>query len=400
MTSKPRGEWTRAADVRAQVKRLWERGELLRHVFENGAAYPLRLRMKVPTSSELADCFEEVRDWIAELRSVAGIRLEMREFNHRVLGTNSVPESLWIDRVDDALALLGKRREAELARAQWQLVAKRQPRLEPWIRRKPLRALELAGEIERLLDVVDWVCAHPRPGIYLRQVDLPGIDTKFIEGYRGVLLEWLELVLDAESIDPSFTGVSQFVERFGFHAKPARIRFRVLDDALDLLPGSRHPDITLDAQSFAALELHPRAVFITENETNFLAFPPVPGSIVVFGAGYGWKNLARAEWLAHQPLYYWGDIDTHGFAILDRLRVHFPAAVSFLMDRATLFEHRSHWTIEPSPVRGDLPRLTPAERAVFEDLRENRFGPAVKLEQERIGFGWVERGVEGVIGGR
>jgi hypothetical protein len=35
---------------------------------------------------------------------------------------------------------------------------------------------------------------------------------------------------------------------------------------------------------------------------------------------------------------YWGDLDTHGFAILDELRAHCPHAESLLMNRATFLE--------------------------------------------------------------
>jgi hypothetical protein len=38
-------------------------------------------------------------------------------------------------------------------------------------------------------------------------------------------------------------------------------------------------------------------MFITENETDFLAFPKVADSIVVIAAGCGWDALAKAEWL-------------------------------------------------------------------------------------------------------
>lgn len=38
------------------------------------------------------------------------------------------------------------------------------------------------------------------------------------------------------------------------------------------------------------------------------------------GAGYGWQALAQAKWLNQCEIYYWGNLDTHGFAILDRLR--------------------------------------------------------------------------------
>ena len=226
--------------------------------------------------------------------------------------------------------------------------------------------------------------------MYLRQVNVPGVDSKFIEAHRGVLAELLDLALPPEVIELDATGVAQFTRRFGFLDKPVRIRFRLLDPSLPSLPGCEGlPDITLDAASFAALTLPARRVFITENETNFLAFPPAAGAIVVFGAGYGWEPLARASWLHRCQLHYWGDIDTHGFAILDQLRGYFPGVASFLMDRATLLAHRLHWGEEPDPARHDLSRLTPEETAVYDDLRFDRHQPRLRLEQERVGFGWL-----------
>jgi hypothetical protein len=63
------------------------------------------------------------------------------------------------------------------------------------------------------------------------------------------------------------------------------------------------------------------------------------------------------------------------------------------MDRETLMAHASHWVEEPRPVHRDLPRLRPPELELYEDLRHDRLRPALRLEQERIGFGWVERAV-------
>jgi len=137
-----------------------------------------------------------------------------------------------------------------------------------------------------------------RGGGYLRQVDAPGVDSKFIEAHRGALTELLDLALPPATIDAAGTGVMQFARRYGFLDKPWRIRFRLLDAALPGLPGCRGlSDITLDAASFAALALPVERVFMTENETNFLAFPAAARAIVVFGAGYGWESLAQADWL-------------------------------------------------------------------------------------------------------
>jgi hypothetical protein len=188
--------------------------------------------------------------------------------------------------------------------------------------------------------------------------------------------------------------VRRFALRYGFLEKPELIRFRVLDDRLSLLPGPIRPDIALDAESFAKLELPVRLVFVTENETNYLAFPPVNDAIVIFGAGYGWEALAKAQWLSTCQIHYWGDIDTHGFAILDSFRSRFPTARSFLMDYPTLKAHEALWGHEPEPVVRDLPRLTPAERLLYDGLRDNRYHPQVRLEQEKIEYSLVLRASE------
>ncbi|WP_142805223.1 DUF3322 domain-containing protein [Tepidiphilus sp. J10] len=386
--------WTTPADLRAQVQRLWDRGELLRATVTDAMAWPLRLSLKAPSAADLSDRFESVRDWVRALGETPQVRIEWREWNHRVQGVQRLPAVVWLDTLQAALAFIGKVRQAQRFAALWQQTAVMQPALLAWLSRRPLQALDLADRWERLLAVVAWLQAHPRPGVYLRQVDVPGVDSKFIETHRGVLTELLDLSLPPEAIETSATGVAQFTRRFGFLDKPLRIRFRLLDSALPGLPGCQAlpgvlADITLDAASFAAMTLPIERVFITENETNFLAFPAVAGSIVVFGAGYGWEALARAAWLHRCQLLYWGDIDTHGFAILDQLRGHFPRAVSFLMDRETLLAHRPHWGEEPEPVRHDLPRLTPGEAAVYDDLRFDRHQPRLRLEQERVGFGWL-----------
>ena len=83
-----------------------------------------------------------------------------------------------------------------------------------------------------------------------------------------------------------------------------------------------------------------KTVFVTENDINGLAFPIVDNSIVIFGRGYGFEHLQNAHWLRNKEIAYWGDIDTHGFAILSQFRKLFPAVRSFLMDRDALLAFR------------------------------------------------------------
>lgn len=391
--------WTGARELKAQLSRLWERGDLLREALGGPSRFPVRLAIKGPGSADITDRFDAVRVWASELTAAAHLRLEWQDIRHRVQGAQRMPSSAWVDSVEDALVWLGKRRDGERFTALVAATRRVHPTLLPWLERRPLQALELADQWPQLLAVVGWFVDHPRPAIYLRQVDLPGIHTKFIEGHRSVLAELLDMALPAEAVDPAKTGASQFAGRYGLRDKPIRIRLRVLDPELTLLPGIDCADITLDADSFGRLRFPVRRVFITENEINFLAFPRVQGAIVIFGAGYGWDALARSAWLNDCTVVYWGDIDTHGFAILNQLRGQFAHVVSFLMDRETLLAHTAIWGSEDRPSLVDLPRLTREENALYDDLRDNRIRKGLRLEQEQIGFGWVSRRLEQLLCG-
>ena len=403
--------WTSPADLCAQVQKLWGKGALLAELVSphhsnslslGGRAavrdepdsestlaspFPLRLKLVTPSSTDLATRFAEVRAWAADLRlNAMHYRVEERDLRHREVGVQTLPDAVWLDTLEAATAFLGKARDAQRFAALVATTRDTQPALLPWLAKRPLAALALAAEWPRLQAVVTWLQAHPRPGIYLRQVDIVGVDSKFIEAHRSVLAELLDIALPCEPIDPSAVGAAQFARRYGFQDKPLRIRFRLLD-----APGAYGSDISITQSAFEQLAPNFSHVFITENEVNFLAFPPVPGSMVVFGAGYGFEVLAGAQWLHRCAVHYWGDIDTHGFAILDQLRATLPHAQSLLMDRATLLAHAGYWGEEPQPLLRNLPRLTAEEGALFDDLRDNRLRPRLRLEQERVGFGWVQQ---------
>ena len=384
--------WTTLDDLRRQVERLWERGVILAHIARGGGTFPRRLALKRPTSAETRDSFEGVRAWSASLRSVEHVRLIMRESRHRVLGTNALPHEAWVDSVEAAAAMIGKRQDVAAFQELLGLVAERQPSLVEWLARKPLKAMELRHDWSRLLGIVEWLQAHPRPGIYVRQMDVAGVDTKFVGKHRGVLQELLDLALPPRAIDSFQKGATGFAGRYGFKPKPERVRFRILDKECALLPWGDAEDgqeLTLGIKTFSALDMPIRRVIITENEVNYLALPPLRRTVAIFGAGYGFETLGQAKWLTRCRLYYWGDIDTHGFAILDQLRGHFGSAESMLMDVRTFLRFKSLWVSEHNPTQRRLSRLSPAEGELYDELRTDKYGPSLRLEQERIGFTWV-----------
>ncbi len=405
--------WTSPAALRERVMKEWDKGSLPACILGGASLFPLRLNLQGPDSGELAERFDEVRAWISSLseaESSPGFRLEWKDINHRQLGRNSVPIAAIFDDAEDALAFVNKRRDAARLQSLARTITAAFPSLDDWVRRRALLVMERDRDWPVLLEALAWFRSHPHSGLYARQIDAPGVHSKFVEGNRGLLAELLDLVLLPESIDWTATGASGFARRYGLRDRPLHVRLRILDPGLNLNLSFGHcaasagsslrvDELTLLAEDFAKL-LPPHGgpehlqVFITENEINFLSFPFQEGGLIIFGAGYGFAALAQAEWLRRYPMRYWGDLDTHGFAILDQLRARFPDAASLLMDRATLLAHRELWTSEGSPSKADLGRLLPEEKELYDNLRFDRLAPALRLEQERIGFFWLEEALK------
>jgi hypothetical protein len=386
--------WTTSADIAIAAERLWNRGVILREAALPASYFPLRVSLTKPTPTELSTRFGEVRSWITELRSQTGYRVEMTEVTTRQLGTNQVPKCVWIESADQACELVGRSTELQTFRCLVEVTGTRHPELLPWLAKHALQALEIEPAWSRILDVIDWLQVNPRPNLYLRQIDIPGVHTKFIEDHQNVFSQLFDLALPREAIDFEAADRYSFCRRYGFRDKPSLVRFRVLDPTLNFVPQFELTDEhhTFSSADFARVR-NVRRVFMTENEINFLAFPNVQHSLVIFGAGFGFSFLTPAKWLHEVPIHYWGDIDTYGFVILDQLRAEFGHAQSLLMDVDTLLGHEPQWGLEPSPARHDLHRLTKAELQLYNDLRDNRIRTNLRLEQERIGYSAVARAV-------
>lgn len=67
------------------------------------------------------------------------------------------------------------------------------------------------------------------------------------------------------------------------------------------------------------------------------------------------------------------------------------------MDRATLLAFESQWGEEEKQTVRELTELTEEEQALYDELRDNRLRPRLRLEQERIGFGRVEEALEAIL---
>ena len=381
------------------LRRRWEAGRLLKAYAAGEPFDPIGLPVRGPRAEELLDRLPEVQRWEERLRRDCGatvrvsgravplIRLESKTVSSRRVGPNQVPSRAWVDSYPQLFALLGvtasvQRLDELLAQTRVEL-----PELVAWAVAHPRVLLDNEAAWSRLLATVAWIAAHQSPELYVRQVDVAGVDTKFIEVHRLLLCDLLEAVLPAERVDTRFSR-SDFAGRFGLRRRPDYTRLRFLSPQT-LFPGVS--EITLRTEELARLEAPVGRVLMVENEITYLALPALADTLAIFGSGFALGSVAGLTWLQDVPITYWGDLDTYGFLILNRLRARYEDVTSILMDADTLLAHPLQWVREDLPTNVALPHLTEEEGALYRDLVEDRYGEHVRLEQERIRFSRVRQ---------
>lgn len=361
---------------------------------------PIVISLGKPSPRELLERFPEVSAWSHSLQTASkaakgyGYVIRFTESVHRQLGQQQIPASAEFETLDDFLRFTGKAKD--FSTYQGLMTVTRETALAPdqiteWIKGHPLKAIDAATVWPRIIAVCNNFQENQSRNLYLRQLDIPGIDTKFIENNKALLRDLLDIILPAEAINHAASGLagSGFERRYGLKHDETLIRFRILDK--NLAPWSSATDMSLPASEFCALDLSCERVFFTENKINALSFPEHKGAIVVFGGGYGVSAIKNAEWLKKRELWYWGDIDTHGFSILSQFRAYFPAAKSLFMDHATLIAFKPLWGKEEDQKRcmSNVPNLSESEGELYRALQQNEYGQNVRLEQEQISFSYV-----------
>lgn len=388
--------WTTVDELIAKLRARWARGVYLRAHAHGVPFTPIRLLVRSPNAADLVNHLDESLRWIERFdqanrtgtnRQLFVVERQVRR--SRALGDNPVPVRVQIDTLEQLCAVLGTTPDVQQLDRILEYTRHAEPDLVDWVSNHPVDAIAHDGVWERVLTTTRWIVDHDLSDLDLRHLDAPGVDTKFVERHRKLLRQLLDRLLPADQIDPTS---ASFAGRYGFRARPTYARFRLLAPVPQLPEVLTELELRVD--ELARLELPITTVFIVENQATYLAFPEVPDAMVVFGGGFGVTVLEGVPWLAQRDVVYWGDLDTHGFAILSRLRERVPTVRSILMDRSTLLAHREQFAVEPNPTEVELEALTPDEAELYRDLIEDRYGPAVRLEQERIRFSSVRSALE------
>jgi hypothetical protein len=307
-----------------------------------------------------------------------GPTVQFEEARTRRFGGGVLAGSIVFDTLDDLTRYIEKKGEAGRILAHAAIVTAVFPEARAWTASQLKRLAEYdAAKWQSIVHAVLHFRAHPKPWVYPREVPL-GLSTKFLEQNYAVIIDLLFEVAP-DTLNAIYTS---WQDRLGLRSASEMIEGRFLDGKLaPYLP--QHMLAPVKEWNRCAFDA-PTWVLITENRTTLLTLPPLQGCLALLGKGYAASRLAQIEKLGAARVYYWGDIDQHGFEILASLRHCLPGTQSCLMDDKTLLhcaaEARKESVASTLPAAFVADNLTSAERVTWQKCAATH----LRLEQENI----------------
>jgi hypothetical protein len=348
--------------------------------------WPLRVPLGIPTEKQVLSHLPQVKAWSnlwADWHGPGSVSWSKRRWPS--MGTQTLPEALTLHTADAVAQLINEGEGWSRALERFRRVVAQWPQLsETATASYPVLSDWRDEDFLRLNNLLVWLATHPASNLYVRQLPVPGLDTKWLEKRQSVIISWLGQLVGA-------TEKNDLYALAGLRRPPQCLRMRVLDPELRKYFGGLG-DIHAPLEELSRLDIPVRKVFIVENIQTGLAFEETAGAVVFMGQGYAVEPFGDIQWLQRCACYYWGDLDTHGFAILDRLRNYVPKVCSVLMDKDTLIRHQALWVREERQVKvRELLNLHDDERIVFSGILNNLWGNNIRLEQERVAWDFAQQ---------
>ena len=370
-------------DVREKARRKylfflsqWLRGEDIFPLFLNACA----IGPKVPYAQRLKN-FKELAQKEKSDTS-PGYELVYRERNTRREGVQTFLKTIGFFSLEDYLTFIGKSDEFSLFKKAVVSIRSELPELALWIMENPKKVLKHIEAWPKLCTVIRYFCDNDEIIHTMREIPL-AIPTKFIEQNQPLLKELLDVALPKERIKRD---ESDLARRYGLK-KEEDFRFRMIlpADADELQP---FRDLLVYPSDLA--RWHPKAekVIVIENKYSFLRFPDLHGWLKIWGSGNSVALLEPCQWFGEKELYYWGDLDPQGFAILHLFRTLFPRTKSLFMNLETYNRFIEFAFSAAFFYRRDDLLLTDEESECYRHLIENE--SLSRIEQERLSPDWIE----------
>lgn len=203
------------------------------------------------------------------------------------------------------------------------------------------------------------------------------LDSKFFERYQILLTKLLDIFYHGEV---NQLGLSRFLGAEHDNAHWLRLYEGEYPTKWLITQHMRIRDCDLNP------ELIPfEFILIIENEQCVHLLPNLNNVCVILGAGRNLKWLDNPLW-STKHLFYWGDLDSWGMAMLAQVQNYQPHTIALMMDYETLNIHQDKIITEPVSYHGEPKGLTTVQYDLFCYLKQN----SLRLEQEFVQRTWIK----------
>jgi len=370
-------------DIKQQALKWWM--PFLQSQLTDTSFFPKRIdRIGKVKPGQITRQFETLQNEIASLykssKDVTGFGYQIKTAGRsfRRTGSHELPDSIEFETVEDYIQFTGKGKEWKLFLSNCRTLLSELPQLKAWLPDNVLLLTEHGRDWQGIIEVCRYFVQNPRPGLYVRQLPVK-VHSKFIEENSSILQSMLDFLLTTDHIRNAEQ--KRLAERYFLKHDEPLIRIRLLDE--NILFYQNIHDVSIRLSDFEATDWNCTNVVITENKMNFLSLPDLPAGIALWsGGGFKISYLRNADWLKNKRVYYWGDIDEHGFQILHQLRSYFPHTQSIMMDQPTYDQFKQYAVPGKNNPAEQLNHLNHEEAALYASLKKQ---PGQnRLEQEKI----------------
>ncbi len=315
------------------------------------------------------------KDWQQTL--IAG-HVEFAEKNYPGIGSMQVPQHLVFDKPSEVATWAGNLVEYNSALERLDVIEREIPELidSALTVVSSISNLEI-GDFYRFIAVCKWLLENRDSHVLIRQIPVRGVDTRWFEINRHLLLDFLR---DKLELSP----VRKDLLQLGLVPPPQLLSFVILDHVLrGKVGGVKY--LAASTDDLEKMSLKPHRVIFMDNVSTALSIPDMAGTIIVFTPRYNLEVLSKISWIANAKCQYCGSIDLNSFATLHNLRLYLPNIESLMMDEATFFANQDLWTFDDmGTFSGVLTCLNEREALFYRSLVEGVYGHRARLDQERL----------------
>ncbi|MCW5910550.1 MAG: hypothetical protein KIT62_05720 [Cyclobacteriaceae bacterium] len=375
-------------EIKKQASKWWK--PFLQSHISDEQFFPKRIdRIGKVRPKDVTSQFQTLQQQIEHLylysknRTGTGYVVKTEQQNFRRTGTHELPEFIEFETPDDYVSFIGKKKDWQAFLKNYKQVTETIFSLQEWTLNNCLWLCESKINWSDIMKVCQYFIDTPRPNLYPRQLPI-NVHTKFLEENARLLQSLLDFLIPEYVRNPNS---NRFAERYFLKYDEPLIRVRSLDQALFFYNGSIS-DISIPLSNFRRIDLVAENIIITENKMNFLTLPLILSTMTIWsGGGFQVSYLKNIFWLQTKNIFYWGDIDEHGFQILHQIRNYYPKVKSLMMDKST-FEQFYESAVDGSRNQSaQLNLLTEQEATLYQHLKS--LNSKNRLEQEKIPQSYV-----------